>query len=193
VLAAIAILAGGGSVLARKAREESARRSVQARADSARRADSVRLADSARADSARAQLVGGMVDSAALLQQRRQDSLNEAARVLTTGVMAAIRRYTNAIQRGDFAAARAAFPNMPEREQQIWERALTQYNLRFLVEPPRRVALSSNDSVADVDVVVSVQYIDRATKQTTSTPKRTRHATLVRRPNGWELSAFSAQ
>ena len=194
VLAVFAIVAVGGSLLARHAREIREQRYAQAQRDSARRADSVRRVDSARADSvAKAQLVGGMVDSAALAEKRRQDSIADAARQITTGVMAAIRRYTNAIQRGDLAAARKAYPNMTAKDQQEWEGALAKYNLRFLIEPPRQVHLSSHDSVATVDVVTSVQYIDKTTKQATSTPKRTRHATLVRQPTGWQLTAFSAQ
>jgi serine/threonine-protein kinase len=194
VLALFAIVAVGGSLLARNARETREQRYAQAQRDSVRRADSVRRVDSARADSvAKAQLVGGMVDSAALAETRRQDSVAEAARQITTGVMAAIRRYTNAIQRGDLAAARRAYPSMTEQEQRNWEGALAKYTLRFLIEPPRQVHLSSRDSVANVDVVTSVQYIDKTTKQATSTPKRTRHATLVRQPNGWQLTAFSVQ
>jgi hypothetical protein len=170
-------------------------RYARAQRDSAARADSVRRDSTARADSvARAQLVGGMVDSAALAEKRRQDSIADAARQITTGVLAAIRRYTSAIQRGDFAAARRAYPSMTEQEQKNWEGALAKFNLRFLVEPPRQVHLSSGDSVANVDVVTSVQYIDKTTKQATSTPKRTRHATLVRQPSGgWQLTSFSPQ
>jgi hypothetical protein len=135
-----------------------------------------------------------MVDSAALAEKRQQDSIADAARQITTGVLAAIRRYTSAIQRGDFAAARRAYPSMTEQEQKNWEGALAKFNLRFLVEPPRQVHLSSGDSVANVDVVTSVQYIDKTTKQATSTPKRTRHATLVRQPSGgWQLTSFSPQ
>jgi serine/threonine-protein kinase len=194
VLALLAVVAVGGSLFTRNAREARERRYAQAQRDSAARADSARRVDSARADSvAKAQLVGGMVDSSALAEKRRQDSIADAARQITTGVMAAIRRYTNAIQRGDFAAARSANPSMTEQEQRNWEGALAMYNVRFLIEPPRHVHLSSRDSVANVDVVTSVQYIDKTTKQATSTPKRTRHATLARQPNGWQLTSFSAQ
>jgi eukaryotic-like serine/threonine-protein kinase len=118
VLGLVAIVAVVWSTYSRVSREGLERRHAQARADSARRADSLRKLDSARADSVNsAALVGGMVDSAKLADVARKDSIDKIRNAVRDGVLSAIRSYTNAIQRGDIASARLAFPRVPENER----------------------------------------------------------------------------
>ncbi|PYP81572.1 MAG: hypothetical protein DMD35_00950 [Gemmatimonadetes bacterium] len=191
VLAVIAIVAIVGSTLMRKSRETQEQRYARAQRDSAHRADSVRRADSARADSvSKAVLVGGMVDSTRLAEQARKDSIAKIGSSLRDGVVAAIRSYTNAVQRGDLAAARAAFPQVPEEELARWQKALEKYDLKFRVEPPKQVVLSDRDLVADADVALVVTYVDRATKEVTSTNRLPRHATLTKQRQRWQLDVF---
>ena len=190
VLGVMAIVAVAGSTYARLGREGREQRYAQAQRDSARRADSTRAADSARVDSVNsATLVGGMVDSARLAQAAK-DSVANIRNALRNGVVAAITSYTNAIQRGDFAAARTAFPSVREEELRGWQRALERYDLRIRVEPPRRVDLTNSDLVADADVALIVQYVDRTTKEVTSTNRLTRHATLLKQRQRWQLDVL---
>jgi hypothetical protein len=193
VLGVLAILAIGGSTLLRRSREANEARYAQARLDSAHRVDSVHKADSARADSVNnATLVGGMVDSTRLAEEARKDSLAKIASALREGVLAAIRNYTNAIQRGDVAAARAAFPRVPEAELTNWGKQRERYDLRMRVElaPPRQVVLSDRDLVADTDVDLVVQYVDRTTRDVVSTTRLPRHATLTKQRQRWQLDAL---
>jgi len=171
-------------------REGREQRYARARVDSAHRADSVRKADSARTDSVNsAALVGGMVDSNRLAEQTRKDSLARIRSEVRNGVAAAIRIYTNAIQRGDLADARAVFPRVEENELRRWQSALEKYDLKFRVDPPARVTLSMNNLVADADVTLIVTYVDRTTKEATTTPLP-RHATLTKQGQRWQLDVL---
>jgi len=188
VLALIAIV---GSMVAKSSREGREALYARARADSARRAVSVHKADSARADSVnQAALVGGMVDTTRTAEQLRKDSIARATAALQQAVVTAIRSYTNAIQRGDIAAARAAFPRVPEDELGRWAGLLQQYDLRIQVIPPNKVQLSEGNVVADADVALQVQYIDRATKSPVSTNRLLRHAQLTKQGRFWQLESF---
>jgi hypothetical protein len=192
VLGVVAIIAVVWSTYARVSREGLEQRYAQARADSAKRADSVRKLDSARADSvSSAALVGGMVDSAKLTEAARKDSVDRIRNALRDGVLSAIRSYTNAIQRGDIASARIAFPRVPENELALWQRQLERYDLRIRVElaPPRQVTLSNRDLIADADVALIVTSVDKTTRETTTT-RLPRHATLTRQGQRWELDSF---
>jgi predicted Ser/Thr protein kinase len=191
VLGVIAIVAILWSSYARVSRQGREARFAQARVDSTRRADSVRKVDSARADSVRsATLVGGMVDSGKTAEQARKDSLARIANALRSGVVAAITSYTDAIQRGDFARARAAYPNVTQEELTRWQSLREKYDLRFRVLQPKQVTLSDRDLVADADVVLRVQYIDRTTREPVTTNDLPRHATLTKQRQRWQLDVF---
>jgi serine/threonine-protein kinase len=188
VLGAVAIIAVAGSTYARISREGREQRYAQAQLDSARRADSLRALDSARvADSA--VMVGGMVDSAKLAEKARNDSINNIANRLRNGVVAAITRYTSAIQRGDFAAARAAFPGVTQEELNRWQGLRERHELRLRVVPPQEVVLSDRDLVADADVDIVVESIDRTTRERT-TSRLPRHATLTKQRQSWQLDVL---
>ncbi|HUQ79483.1 MAG TPA: protein kinase [Gemmatimonadaceae bacterium] len=192
-LALVAIVAIAWSSYARISREGRERRFAQARVDSIQRADSARKADSARADSVnQATLVGGMVDSAKLAEQARRDSATNIRNALRSGVVAAITRYTSAIQRGDLAAARAAFPGVPQAELTRWQTLLERYDLRIRVVPPQRVDLSDRDLIVDADVDLLVESIDRTTKERT-TSRLLRHATLTKQRQSWQLDVFRSR
>ena len=196
VLGVIAIIAISWSTYARVSREGQEARYARARADSAKRADSLRKADSARVDSVNSTaLVGGMVDSAKLAETARKDSLDKIRNALRDGVLSAIRSYTNAIEKGDIAAARAAFPRVPEAELALWQKQLERNDLRMRVElaPPRQVVLSDRDLVADADVDLFVQYVDRTTREVVATNRLRRHATLLRQRQHWQLDAFGSR
>jgi hypothetical protein len=193
VLGLIAIVAITWSTYSRVSREGREQRYAQAQRDSARRADSVRKLDSARVDSVNSSaLVGGMVDSTKLADQARKDSLDKIRNALRDGVLSAIRRYTNAIQKGDIAAARTAFPRVPENELALWQRQLERSDVRIRVElaPPRQVVLSTNDLIADANIDLVVQLVDRTTRDVLTTNRLPRHATLTRQGQRWELDSF---
>jgi hypothetical protein len=190
VLGLLALVAIVWSTYTRLSREGRERRYAQAVADSTQRADSLRKVDSARTDSVNsASLVGGMVDSNRLAEEARKDSLAKVRNDVRTSVATAIRSYTNAIQRGDLAAARAAFPSVEENELKRWQNTLEKYDLRFRVDPPATVALSLNNLVADADVMIVVTQIDRTTKERITTPLP-RHATLLKQRQRWQLDAL---
>ena len=194
VLGVLAIIAIAWSTYARVSREGRERRYAQARVDSAHRADSLRMLDSARMDSVnRATLVGGMVDSVELAAKARRDSAANIRSALRSSVVAAITRYTNAIQRGDFAAARAAFPRVPESELTGWQRTLERYDVRLRVIPPREITLSQSDLVADADVTLEVRLLDKTTKAEISRNLTQRHATLLKQRQSWELDVFRSR
>jgi len=193
VLGVLAIVAIAWSTYARVSREGREQLYAKARADSAKRADSVRKLDSARTDSATsATLVGGMVDSARLAEEARKDSAERIRNTLRDGVLSAIRSYTNAIQKGDIPAARAAFPGVPETELALWQKQLERYDLRMRMDlaPPRQVVLSDHDLFADANVDLVVQYVDRTTRDVVSTTRLRRHATLTRQGQRWQLDKF---
>ena len=190
VLGVLAVVAIVWSVYARTMRQGQEQRYARALADSAHRADSVRKADSARADSvSSAVLTGGMVDSSKTPEQARKDSLARIKSTLLNGVVTAIRNYTNAIQRGDFAAARSAFPQVEENELARWQSAFQKNEIKIRVESPREVILSMSDLVADADVALIVQYIDRTTREATTT-RLPRHATLTKQRQRWQLDVL---
>ena len=196
VVGVLAIIAVSWSTYARVSREGRAALYARARVDSVRRADSLRKLDSARTDSATSPtLVGGMVDSAKLTEAARKDSLEKIKNALRDGVLSAIRSYTNAIQKGDIAGARAAFPHVPEPELALWQRQLERYDLRMRVElaPPRQVILSNSDLVADADVDLVVQYVDRTTRDVMTTNRLRRHATMTKQRQRWQLETFGSR
>jgi hypothetical protein len=191
VLAIVAIVWSTYSRLSREGRE---RRYARAVADSTRRADSLRKLDSARTDSANsATLVGGMVDTGKLAEEARRDSLVRVQAALKSGVVAAITSYTNAIQRGDVSAARAAFPRVSDSELASWERLRQQGDLRIRVLPPSKVELSEGNVVADADVTLEVRSIDPGTKAPLFTNRLPRHAQLTKQGRFWQLEMFRAR
>ena len=191
VLGLVAMVAIVGSTMMRQSREGQEQRYAQAQRDSARRADSLRKLDSARADSASAAtMTGGMVDSARLAEQARKDSAASIRNALRSSIVAAITRYTSAIQRGDFAAARSAFPRVPEDELTRWQNTLERYDVRLRVIPPQQIALTESDLVADADVTLEVRLLDRTTKAEISRNPTQRHATLTRQGQRWQLDSF---
>ena len=131
-----------------------------------------------------------MVDSGKTAEQARKDSLARIANALRSGVVAAITSYTDAIQRGDFARARAAYPNVTQEELTRWQSLREKYDLRFRVLQPKQVTLSDRDLVADADVVLRVQYIDRTTREPVTTNDLPRHATLTKQRQRWQLDVF---
>jgi eukaryotic-like serine/threonine-protein kinase len=190
VLGVLALIAIAGSTYVRSSRVGAERRYAQARVDSARRADSLAALAKAQQDSANsATLVGGMTDSTKTPEQLKKDSLDRMRRALGAGVVAAITRYTNAIQQGDFAAARTAFPGVPQEELTRWERLLERYELRFRVVRPQQIALSNRDLFADADVDIVMESIDRTTRERT-TSRLLRHATLSKQRQSWQLEVL---
>ena len=124
-----------------------------------------------------------------MFRAARKDSLARIKSTLLNGVVTAIRNYTNAIQRGDFAAARSAFPQVEENELARWQSAFQKNEIKIRVESPREVILSMSDLVADADVALIVQYIDRTTREATTT-RLPRHATLTKQRQRWQLDVL---
>ncbi|HEU4722882.1 MAG TPA: serine/threonine-protein kinase [Gemmatimonadaceae bacterium] len=190
VLGVLALIAIAASTYVRTSRVGRERRYAQAQRDSARRADSLAALAKAQQDSASsATLVGGMTDSTKTPEQLRRDSLERIRRTLGSGVVAAITRYTDAIQKGDFAAARTAYPGVAQEELTRWERLLERNELRFRVVRPQQIALSNRDLFADADVDIVMESIDRTTRERTVT-RLPRHATLSKQRQSWQLEVL---
>jgi hypothetical protein len=171
----------------RQAREAREARYANAQRDSTRRADSLRKVEQARADSVNsAVLIGGMVDSAKM----HADSVANAAKTLQTTVVSVVKRYATALQSDNKAAAREVFPKATDRDLQSWDAARGQYDVRFSVESPSKVRLSMNNLVADLDFMLQVKYIDRATKSTYNTNRLPRHATLTKQGQRWQIETL---
>ena len=79
---------------------------------------------------------------------------------------------------------------MTEEELASWRRAFEKYDLKFRVLQPKQVALSDRDLFLDADVVLRVQYIDRATREPTTTNDLPRHAQLSKQRQRWQLEVF---
>ncbi|HEV7990228.1 MAG TPA: serine/threonine-protein kinase [Gemmatimonadaceae bacterium] len=187
LVAAAAIVFVVMSNNAREARQQLIAKAQRDSVQGARAVDSSRIADSLRLATT-APVV--MVDTVAQRIRQQADSIANARRALTNGLLGGIRLYTSALQQGDMNRARAAFPNVSETEQRQWQSAMEKYDLKIRVGQPANIALSSHDSVASFNVVLQVQYIDKSTKQPTSAQLR-RRATLVRQGTGWQLTALT--
>ena len=193
VLGPIAIVAIVWSTLMRLSREGREQRYAQAQRDSARRADSVRKVDSARADSVNspdARGRDGGLGEAGGRGAQGQPRTGSGARC-AAGVVAAIRRYTDAIQRGDLAAARAAFPRVAEAELSRWQTALGRYDLRFRVEPPRQIA--AQQSATSWRMPTSRSSCSTSTERRSdviTTNRLPRHATLTKQRQRWQLDVL---
>jgi serine/threonine-protein kinase len=187
VLAIFGVIAIGGSTLMRQAREAREARHAGAVRDSTRRADSLAKLEQARAESASASIVGGgMRDSAKM----REDSIANAAKTLQSAVVAVVRSYAKALQSGEKAVARTIFPNATDRDLNAWDTAREKYDLKFSVVSPSRVRLSENNVIADLDFVLEVQYIDRATRGVYSTSRLPRHAQLSKQRQRWQIETL---
>jgi serine/threonine-protein kinase len=190
VLAVLGVIAIGGSTLMRQAREAQEARYASAKRDSTRRADSLRKVEQARADSVNnAKLIGGMVDTARL----REDSIANAAKTLKDAVVSVVRNYARALQSGDKAAARSVFPSATDRDLSTWDAARGQYDLRFTVASPSRIRLSETNLIADLDFMLQVEYIDRATRGVYSTSRLPRHAQLSKQGQRWQIEKLRAR
>jgi serine/threonine-protein kinase len=191
VLGVLGVVAIGSSTFLRQAREAREERFAQARVDSTRRADSLRRVEQARADSVNsARLIGGMVDTLKTAEQLRADSIANANKAQQAAILSVVRRYANALQRDDRAAARAEFPSATDRELASWEDARQKFDLKFSVASPSRVRLSLNNLVADLDFLLQVQLIDRTSRGVYSTSRVARHATLTRQGQRWQLQTL---
>jgi hypothetical protein len=190
VLGVLGIIAIAGSTLMRQAREAREAKYAGAVRDSARRADSLSKLAQARLDSS-GQLIGSMVDTAKRADSLRRDSIANANRALQNAVVGSVRNYAKALQSGDKAAARAVFPNATDRDLNTWDAARDKYDLKFSVESPSRVRLQMNNLVADLDFMLQVQYIDRATRSVYNTNRLPRHALLTRQGQRWQIDKLS--
>jgi hypothetical protein len=174
------------------AREAARQKIAQAQKDSVdrlRAADSSRKADSVLQASTAAI---AMVDTAALRLRLQADSVTNARRALTSGVVAGMKRFSEALQSGDLVKARTAYSKLPEPEQREWQNALEKFDLKIQLDPQSKIELSNHDSVATLTVVLRRQYIDKNTKSPTASarPDR-RRATLVRQGTGWQLTSLT--
>jgi hypothetical protein len=79
---------------------------------------------------------------------------------------------------------------VPESELKQWEGLLQQYDLRIEVLPPSKVQLSEGNVVADADVVLQVQGINRVTRAPELTNRLLRHAQLTKQGRFWQLESF---
>jgi len=192
VLGVLGFVAIASSTLVRQARESREARYANAQRDSARRADSLRKVEQARADSVNsAVLIGGMHDTLKTAEQLRADSIANANKALQNAVVAVVRRYATALGNGDKVAAKAVFPRATDRDLQSFDAAREKFDLKVSVASPSKVRLRENNLVADLDFMLQVQYIDRATRGVYSTSRLARHAELTKQGQRWQLEKVS--
>jgi len=129
------------------------------------------------------------VDSAAFRArnaQRREDSI--AARLadaVPTPVKDQIERYADAIESLSVDKLKAAYPNLPPKQQEMWEKSV--FGIATSVKTSVRYgAITRTDEKADVDFTLSVSF-RYANGTRGSIPPMKQHATLLRTPSGWQI------
>ena len=63
-------------------------------------------------------------------------------------------------------------------------------DLKFSVASPSRVRLSNYNLVADLDFMLQVQLVERATRSVYTTSKVARHANLTRQGQRWQIETL---
>lgn len=118
-------------------------------------------------------------------QRRKADSLARLAEAVPTPVKDAITRYANAIESQRTDRLKEAYPNLPSKQQEMWEKSV--FGIATSVSTNVRYgAITKTDERADVDFTLNVSF-KYANGTRGSIPPMHQHATLLRTPNGWQI------
>ena len=129
------------------------------------------------------------VDSAAvrarIARQREADSLARLAEAVPSPVKDVIGRYAKAIQSLSVDKLKEAYPNLPQKQQEMWEKSV--FGIATSATTSVRYgAVAKSDDRADVDFTLSVGF-RYANGTRGSIPPLHQHATLLRTPSGWQI------
>jgi hypothetical protein len=166
--------------------ERTTRDSLAAAAIATSRTDSVAHArDSTAAVTTPVLMVDTARLNARLAQKRTRDSLARIASLDTTAVRGAIIRYAHAIESGNIATLRSAYPSMTPQQQDNWEKTFFERADR-IAAPIRYGATRIVRDTAEVDFTLLLNILTKDTKQSVSSPLK-QHAKLVRQGSTWQI------
>ena len=130
-----------------------------------------------------------MVDTARLnarlVQKHERDSLARVANLDTSAVRGAIVRYARAIESGNIATLRNAYPAMTPQQQENWEKTFFA-RADKIAAPIRYGATRIARDTAETDFTLLLNILTKDTKQSVSSPLR-QHAKLVRLGSSWQI------
>ena len=130
-----------------------------------------------------------MVDTARLnarlTQKRAHDSVARITDLNTTAVRRAIVRYAHAIESGNIATLRSAYPAMTPQQQDNWEKTFFA-RADKIAAPIRYGATRIARDTAEADFTLLLNILTKDTKQSVSSPLK-QHAKLVRHGTSWQI------
>ena len=160
--------------------------SVVAAAIAASHIDTVAPArDSTAAVTAPVPMVDTARLNARLAQKRAHDSLARITNLNTTAVRRAIVRYAHAIESGNIATLRSAYPAMTPQQQDNWEKTFFA-RADKIAAPIRYGATRIARDTAEADFTLLLNILTKDTKQSVSSPLK-QHAKLVRHGTSWQI------
>lgn len=160
--------------------------SVVAAAIAASHIDTVAPArDSTAAVTAPVPMVDTARLNARLTQKRAHDSLARITNLNTTAVRSAIVRYAHAIESGNIATLRSAYPAMTPQQQDNWEKTFFA-RADKIAAPIRYGATRIARDTAEADFTLLLNILTKDTKQSVSSPLK-QHAKLVRHGTSWQI------
>jgi len=160
--------------------------SVVAAAIAASHIDTVAPArDSTAAVTAPVPMVDTARLNARLTQKRAHDSVARITDLNTTAVRRAIVRYAHAIESGNIATLRSAYPAMTPQQQDNWEKTFFA-RADKIAAPIRYGATRIARDTAEADFTLLLNILTKDTKQSVSSPLK-QHAKLVRHGTSWQI------
>ena len=123
--------------------------------------------------------------NARLTQKRAHDSLARITNLNTTAVRSAIVRYAHAIESGNIATLRSAYPAMTPQQQDNWEKTFFA-RADKIAAPIRYGATRIARDTAEADFTLLLNILTKDTKQSVSSPLK-QHAKLVRHGTSWQI------
>lgn len=141
--------------------------------------------DSTAAVTAPAAMVDTARLNARLAQKRAHDSLARIANLDMTAVRGAIVRYAHAIESGNLATLRSAYPAMSPQQQDNWEKTFFA-RADKIAAPIRYGTTRITGDTAEADFTLLLNILTKDTRQSVSSPLK-QHAKLVRQGNSWQI------
>ena len=126
---------------------------------------------------------------AAMAARRRRDSLARAERAVPSAVRESIRRYARAIESGDVARIRAAFPAMSGDQEKFWSETFFRQSENIKVAV-RFGSSSVKGNAAEVQFTVDMKYDYRSSHTPGANTLRYR-ATLEKLSAAWQIKSLT--
>ena len=165
--------------------DSTAKDSLAAAAIASSHIDTVAPARDSAAVTAPIPMVDTARQNARLAQKHEHDSLARIANRDTTAVRAAIVRYARAIESGNIATLRSAYPAMTPQQQENWEKTFFA-RAEKIAAPIRYGTTQISRDTAEADFTLSLNILTKDTKQSVSSALK-QHAKLVRQGNSWQI------